>query len=212
MIRGIKRKFKKLWKRGRKPVFIVVGVIALALSALYTVYLSHMNATIDPKAYRPLLDLIARAESNGNYNAYFGNPGNTEADFTSMTIDEVLRWQKEYVKKGSPSSAVGRYQMLDTTLAGLVNRLGVNTTEKFDEVMQDRLAVALLEKRGAREFMRGQLSREEFAANLAKEWAGLPKVLGDNPQDSYYAGDGLNKSRVEVGEVLGVLERIDTSS
>ena len=76
--------------------------------------------------------------------------------------------------------------------------------------MQDQLAVALLEKRGAREYIDEKITREEFAASLAKEWAGLPKVTGENPEHSYYAGDGLNKSRVGVEEVLGVIDQVET--
>lgn len=166
----------------------------------------NKTAAIDPVAFAPLLHLIARAESNDNYNAYFGNSTNFEIDFTSMSIAEVLAWQAAYVQQGSPSSAVGRYQILDTTLAGLVRQLGIDTSQKFDRSMQDGLAIALLERRGAVRYVNEELTREEFAANLAQEWAALPKVLGDNPDQSYYASDGINRSRVEVSEVLNVIE------
>lgn len=87
-------------------------------------------------------------------------------------------------------TAVGRYQLISTTLAGLVQQLHIDVNQPFDETMQDELAVALLERRGVTEYVNNQIDGRQFAAELAKEWAGLPKVLGDKPEQSYYAGDG----------------------
>jgi muramidase (phage lysozyme) len=168
----------------------------------------HKNLTppkIDPAAYTPLLNTIAKGESRGNYNAYFGNAGNTTIRFTEMSVDDVLKWQEDFVRKGSVSSAVGKYQIIRPTLAGLVKQLGIDTRTHFDESQQDKLAIALLERRGAHAFVQNKLTREQFAANLAKEWAALPKVLGTNPKQSHYAGDGINKARVSVREVYKAL-------
>lgn len=175
---------------------------------VYTGYMQQRQFTIDPESYKPLLHVIAKAESNGNYNAYFGNASNRKIDFTAMPIAEVMSWQQQYVKQGSPSSAVGRYQFLDSTLAGLVNELRLDPRQPFDEPTQDKLAIALVERRGAKEYANEELSREEFAANLAKEWAGLPKIIGDNPHQSYYEGDSLNSARTSIDEVLQAIEPI----
>ena len=194
---------------GRDTTAFIAGAAVLAVGLLvYSGIMISQRPPVDPTAYAPLLNLIGRVESNDNYNAYFGSPANTGTDFTAMPIRDVLAWQAEYVRQGSPSSAVGRYQIINTTLDGLVRELKLDTNQKFDQPMQDRLAVALLERRGASAYLNDEISREEFAANLAKEWAALPKVLGDNAEDSYYASDGLNRSRVKVGEVLAVIQRI----
>ena len=74
--------------------------------------------------------------------------------------------------------------------------------------MQDHLAVALLERRGAVHYASSTISREEFAANLAKEWAGLPRIIGENLTASYYDGDGLNKSRAQIGDALHAIGMI----
>lgn len=174
----------------------------------YAIYMNNRHLTVDPASYRPLLQLIARAESKDNYNAYFGNASNIAVQFTSMTLDEVMQWQMNFVQDGSPSSAVGRYQIVSTTLAGLIQQLGINTNEKFNPAMQDRLAIALLERRGSEEYVNKQLSLDDFAANLAREWAALPKVIGENPSASYYAGDGLNKSLVSINQVQNAIEPI----
>lgn len=161
----------------------------------------NRHSDINPTAYVPLLNTIAKGESGGNYNAYFGNPANTAIRFTDMTIDEVLQWQAGYVAQGSVSNAVGKYQIVRPTLVGLVDQLKIDRGEKFDEALQDKLAIALLERRGAVEYVNDKLPREEFAANLAKEWAALPKMTGHDPHESYYAGDGINKSNITIGEV-----------
>ena len=74
--------------------------------------------------------------------------------------------------------------------------------------MQDKLAVALLERRGSKKYVNKELTPHEFAANLAKEWAALPKVIGDKPDESFYASDGLNKSHVSVAEIIQAIEPI----
>ena len=163
---------------------------------------------IDPAAYQPLLNTIAKGESNGNYNAHFGSPDNTKVRFTDMTVAEVMRWQEEYVRQGNASNAVGRYQFMGTTLAGLVRQLRINTEAKFDEALQDRLAIALMERRGSHAFVQGKITREQFAANLAMEWAALPRIIGDRPHESYYAGDGLNHARISADEVLDAIDRL----
>lgn len=171
-------------------------------------YLDNRRLVIDPASYAPLLHLIGKAESNDNYNAYFGNAGNTSIDFTNMSIADVLAWQANHVAQGNASSAVGRYQIIDTTLSGLVQRLGIDTKTKFDQKTQDTFAIALLERRGSVKYINEELTLDQFAANLAMEWAALPKVIGDKPGDSYYAADGLNKSRVSVDEVRKAIEPI----
>src|SRR5688500_6817427 len=171
-----------------------------------------MPARIDPAAYSSLLTTIAKGESNGNYNAYFGNAANTAIHFTEMSVDEVLQWQEEYVRQGSPSSAVGKYQIVRPTLTGLVSELGIDPKARFDEAMQDRMAIALLERRGALAYVEKELTREQFAANLAKEWAALPKVTGMSPEESYYAHDGLNESRISVDEVYKALAMLESKA
>lgn len=207
----LKRKFKQgVRRRLRDRKFIsVFGVILLCASIVsYAVYMDTRRRTVDPTTYRPLLNLIADVESKGNYNAHFGNPGNTATVFTKMTIEEVQQWQAKFISQGNASSAVGRYQFIDTTLSGLVEQLDISSKQKFDQNTQDTLAIALLERRGSEKYVNDELTSEQFAANLAMEWAALPKILGENPNNSYYDGDGLNKSLVSPREVLQAINVI----
>lgn len=203
VIRSIKRRL-----RNRKIAATLLAVLFIVSIFTYTEYMQNRRLTADPATYSQLLHLIASVESKDNYNAYFGHADNTSINFTAMPIAEVMKWQSEYVRQGSPSSAVGRYQIMNTTLAGLVNELHLDTNQLFDQATQDKMAIALIERRGAEAYVNKELSREEFAANLAKEWAALPKVIGDNPAMSYYASDGLNKSLVSVDEILKVITLI----
>jgi conjugal transfer mating pair stabilization protein TraG len=195
------------WLQKRPAVFWIGLVFAAALIA-YTIGSMNQRLQVDPVSAKPLLDLIARVESKGNYNAYFGNAGNTSITFTEMSIADVLSWQEEFIAAGHPSSAVGRYQIISTTLKSLVQQLDIDINQPFNETMQDKMAVALLERRGAAEYVNNQIDGRQFAAELAKEWAALPKIIGDRPEQSYYAGDGLNKALVGVDEILRAVNAV----
>ena len=199
MTRRVRKVTRWLQKR---PAVFWIGIVFVAALIAYTIGSMNQRLQVDPVSAKPLLDLIARVESKGNYNAYFGNAGNTSIKFTEMSIADVLSWQEDFIAAGHPSSAVGRYQIISTTLKGLVQQLNIDTNQPFDEAMQDKMAIALLERRGATEYVNNQIDERQFAAELAKEWAALPRVVGDRPEQSYYAGDGLNRALVKVDEVL----------
>jgi muramidase (phage lysozyme) len=198
---------KKWWRSLELPAMLVGALVFSVGLPAYVIYMDQQSS--NTIAYAPLLQLIARAESGDNYNAYFDHAGKPTVDFASMSVAEVLAWQNAYVQQGSPSSAVGRYQIINTTLAGLVRQLHIDPAAKFGQPLQDRLAIALVDRRGARSYANHKITREQFAANLAKEWAALPRVVGERPGESYYASDGLNRSQVAVSEVLAVIEQAD---
>ncbi len=208
LYKTIKRRLKKQSKSFvsmlRKPrnllgVLVIGGVISLIL----------LNMQDTQKIYAAeLLNTIAKVESKDNYNAHFSNPANTSIQFTSMSVKDVLAWQKQFVEQGNPSSAVGRYQFISPTLRGLVQELKIDENVKFDEALQDMLAIALLERRGIRDYVNKKMSREAFAHSLSKEWAALPRAIGENPEQSYYAGDGLNKAQLPLDEMYKSIETV----
>ena len=157
------------------------------------------------KGGKPILDLIAKHESGGNYNIAYGGK---HVDLTKMTINEVRAWQKNYVARGSASSAVGRYQIIGKTLDGIVKKMGLSGNEKFDEAMQDKMALHLLDARGFQKFLGGQMDTKTFMKNLSMEWASLPKDLSGK---SYYHGDGLNKALTTASKVSGTLDATRTA-
>ena len=151
-----------------------------------------------------LLDLIGKHESHGDYNIVYGGK---HVNLTDMTVDQVLQWQRNYVNQGSPSSAAGKYQFIRGTLSSLKRELHLTGNEKFTPELQDRLATALLERRGYSDYLSGKISATKFMNNLSKEWASLPK---DHTGRSYYEGDGLNKALTSPQAVMAALSAVKT--
>lgn len=202
-IRTIKRKLRRLFTR--EGAFVTLSL--LILCAVITYGIMQSRIMINPAAYTPLLTVIAEGESRGNYNAYFGSVANRDIMFTTMSIGDVLEWQRSYVAQGSPSNAVGRYQIIQPTLEGLVRQLKLSNDTIFDEALQDKLAISLMEQRGSIDFIKGDISSKEYAHNLSKEWAALPRIIGDAPESSFYAGDGLNKSLITSAAILDAVQK-----
>ena len=149
-----------------------------------------------------LLNLIGRVESNGNYNVSWGGK---VANFTNMSVNQVLEWQRQFVNGGSPSSAVGKYQIIRKTLMGLKSRMGLNGNERFTPQLQDQMALELLKQRGLQSYLSGSLSESAFMLRIAQEWASFPR---DASGRSYYAGDGLNKALVSPNTVVATLRQV----
>ena len=161
------------------------------------------------KALKPLLELIGEVESKNNYNAYYRKPNNkNNPRLDAMTINQVLNWQDSYIASGSKSSAAGYYQIIRKTLRHLLNKMNIPSSTIFSAQLQDEMAVHLMKERGLDEFLAGNLALSSFANELAKIWASLPVVNGENKGKSYYAGDGLNKALVSVSAIVSKLEEV----
>ena len=103
-----------------------------------------------------ILDLIGYAEGTDKgrgynetlgYGAFTGGPQN----LTSMTLNEILALQKQMLAHPDNdfnSSAVGRYQIVSTTLRDLMKKMNLSGNELFSPGMQDQLASALYADRG----------------------------------------------------------------
>tara|TARA_R110000764_G_scaffold18106_7_gene49073 strand:- start:7120 stop:9264 length:2145 start_codon:yes stop_codon:yes gene_type:complete len=183
--------------------------------------LGSVSAVIQTAA-TPLLDFIGNKESEG-YDDISGLIKRSRYPLkalTQMTIQEVLDWQ-ESIDASQLSEASGRYQIMEDTLRGynndksagpgrpLYTRAGLSSSDMFDPINQDKMAIVLLEQRGLSRFMRDEITREQFANNLASEWASLPLVTGPNTGRSKYAGDSAgNKSLTTVQAFLAVIDSV----
>ncbi len=163
---------------------------------------THAKATVGH--VKPLLDLIAKAESQGSYDAHYGETNNTNPRFTQMSVDQVLAWQKDFVRSGKPSSAVGRYQIIRGTLKDLKAKMRLNGTETYDATLQDKMALALLNRRGLEGYLLRTITVDAFIDEIAKEWAGLPNTSGK----SHYDGDGQNSAQIKLAELKPVVEAL----
>ena len=124
---------------------------------------------------------------------------------TEMTVSEVMEWQQTNRAAGAESTAAGGFQIISGTLSDLKARLKLTGDEVFDEAMQKRMARALMEDAGLKDYLAGRLSPAAFGNGLAKIWAGLPELTGPNAGRSHYAGDGLNGATVSSAQFLAVL-------
>lgn len=170
-----------------------------------------MDKNVPPGA-AILLDFIGDIEAPKGYGTIYANKQNTlPKPLTSMTLDEVIASGPSWTR-AHKSSAAGRYQFMNATLKGLKKELGLRGSQTFDANLQDRLGLHLLKRRGYDSYMAGKLSATAFGKLLAQEWASLP-VLADTKGgqrdvkrgQSYYAGDGLNKSLVKPEKVEAII-------
>lgn len=152
-----------------------------------------------------LKGVIGQAESDaaGGYDAVVSNK-KTPKPPTEMTVGEVLQWQREELADPKNSgrvdvTAIGKYQIINKTLKGLVDSAGVSMSDKFDAETQDKLYMELLKGAGLNDYMNGTIRKDEFAHNISKVWAGLPKDEGGK---SYYGKDGFNKAHVSWDAVM----------
>lgn len=148
-----------------------------------------------------LLDLIGKGESDGNYNAVYGNPGNTR-DLSSYSLDDIIGHQQEARRRGIPSTAIGRYGFLYKTLRGLKAEMGLSGSEPFTPELQDKMGRMLLNRRGLQAYRAGRISKGTFALALSQEFASLPDPTTGR---SFYHGDKLNRSRVPRSAVYRAL-------
>jgi hypothetical protein len=155
-----------------------------------------------------LLDFIGSKEAPKGYDTVYANRmDRMPKPLTQMTMKEILdqgRWRT----KTFGSSACGRYQFMDATLRDLADELDLKAGDIFTPDYQDRLGLHLLRRRGYDKWIKGTLSDGAFMLNLAKEWASFPvpyTVKGGSRAvsrgQSFYAGDGLNKSLVSAEAV-----------
>lgn len=158
------------------------------------------NQAKTPVGARKILDYVAKFESGGDYNKMYGGKSNPE--LSNMSIADVMEFQKNN-GPALGSSAIGKYQFMRKTIEGLIAEGVISPTDKFDAATQEKMGMALLERRGYSKYKTGKLSAEEFANNVAAEWAGMPMANGK----SKYDGDGKNKSLVDRKDFLAQIEQ-----
>lgn len=136
-------------------------------------------------SHKDILSLIGAVESGGNYNATLDNGRWTGGaqNLTTMTLDQVRALQagmrtpenRALYGNGKGSSALGKYQIVGSTLESLIKELGLTGDRLFDEKTQDEMARALLRRRGG------------DVEGLRNEWAGLRNVDSTTIRNAYTA-------------------------
>ena len=144
-----------------------------------------------------ILGFVSKAEG-ADFNTLFGG---SKVILEEKTVAEVQQMQRAHGKK-TGSSATGAYQVMRKTLSDLIDQGVVDPDEPFTEDVQNRIGMALLERRGYADWKSGKLTTEQFADRLAQEWAALPLGSGK----SAHEGKMGNKARVPRAELVAMLE------
>jgi len=173
--------------------------------------------TTSPDAgdYKELLDMIAGKESTsaGGYIAYneggsnngysvigYSGPsdqGPIKRKLTDMTVAEIMQHQKD---KDPPIHAAGRYQIIGSTMDGLINRksygeTGVSPNDKFNASTQDKLGIALIKYR---------LKTGANVDNFISEWRGLKFENREKLQKAIDKAKGASTRRASKGAVQNI--------
>ena len=160
--------------------------------------------------WKPILELIAKAESvNGSYDSIY--PSSVKPGLSEMTIAEADAWQARTASSRG-SAAAGRYQFMD--ILNQAQAAGLTGSDKFSPSNQDKMAIALIEKKRGVTMDMVKDNPVEAAKRLSMEWAGLPVLSRTRGRSrtveagqSYYSGDGLNKATISTGELEGALKQ-----
>ena len=143
---------------------------------------------------RYFLELLGFAEGRDGYddvtNLALRSPSKA---ITSMTINEVLEYQRLLRRVGSRSSAMGRYQFVYKTLRYLTRIHDIDRTLLFDRQMQDRLTRLEMIRCG---FYEMDTDIGSLGNCLARVWAGLPLLTGKNRGRSRYWATGINRAQI----------------
>ena len=138
-----------------------------------------------------LRDIIALAEAGPmGYDAVqYGARIKPPAPPSEMTLAEILAWIT--ATPGQPH-AIGRYQIIPSTLKHLIEKEGLAPTLTYGPALQDRLADVLMTEAGLQVFLAGEMAQDTFMDRLARVWAGLPTASGQ----SYYHGHAGNRATI----------------
>lgn len=165
--------------------------------------------SFDPNRIRPetpiLSSLLERGESKafGGYTAYNQKVGDGykagKADFSQLTINDILAGQSR-----GQFFAVGKYQMIPTTLKAAKENLGLTGNEKFTPQMQEHIFANYLigDKRPAiRDYLNGKSDNLDAALlALSQEWSSVSTEY--DSMKSYYSKDKASISKREAANAL----------
>ena len=166
-----------------------------------------------------LFDIIASGE--GGYNSVNrGNAGDTPGgamsifgkDLTDMTVGEIMSLQAQ-----RKLYAVGKYQIIPSTMKDFVAKSDVETSDKFDAATQEKFKdyVINVKRPEVGRYIRGESDdRTAAAQGLAREFASVgaaraETISGFQPAergDTLYGGQGDNAASIDPSEIESALD------
>lgn len=147
------------------------------------------SASFAQAAAKGFLDLIGSAEGTDKGRGYnetlgFGKFTGGDQNLVVMTLDQIDQLQSSMLKhpdNNFNSSALGRYQIVQSTLRDQRKKLGLSGSDQFTPDLQDKVATALAKQRG------------NDVKGLRFEWEGLRRVDPATIQSAY--NNGMNAGK-----------------
>lgn len=165
--------------------------------------------------YSALGNIISKGE--GNYNSVNRglvngkNLGSFETDLSKMTINQILERNKLKTSDKNRMNAVGKYQIIASTMKEAKKAMKLTGNEKFTKEMQERIFKEFLvpKRKGLADYLNGgktSLDQAQYEASM--EWASIPVPKGyktktgkiSNGKVTYYDENGGNKAKKGQGE------------
>ena len=196
-----------------------------------------LTYTITQQEYQ-LLDLVAEKEEVKHApDVYMSmNPNTFDPVIPTLTLEQLEEFQTDRIRSVG-ASAAGRYQFIRKTLfgtstePGLVQNLGLPRNLVFNAVLQDYLALVLLQGASLERWQADQLTWDDFGAKtndsdaafqikLSRVWAAIPvpmnipaipvrdkngNIIGTRKVftgDSFYEGDAAGNSSGMAADVM----------
>jgi hypothetical protein len=200
-----------------KRAYNVGAAAAMQAKAGYDVARGTENTTAAPMgsiqrgargAGGTLGDLIAKGEGGyGSFNrGVAGDSRGATMDFSKMTVGEIMTAQA--LPKGDKDRlfAVGKYQVIPSTLKGAASAMGLTGKEQFTPELQERVfAEYLLDKKrpAIAGYIKGEHDNLGAAQRAgAREWA---SIADPSTGKSFYAGSAGNAASLSAGAFGGSL-------
>jgi hypothetical protein len=156
-----------------------------------------------------LASFVGGAETGGRYDAYNKDGGSGDPTLLQTNISDL----RSYMNRNHPNSsgAVGAYQFMPETAAGLATELGLDPTRtKFTPDVQKQLHMYHLNKLGYSDYVSGKMSKEEFGKNIAQQYRAVP-----DPRTGFTYSDSAasrNRAQVTNAQFLQALEASKTGA
>lgn len=179
-------------------------------------------------SYANLGRLIASGE--GDYNSVNRglvkgkNLGSFQTDLSKMTINQILARNKLKPGDKNRMNAVGKYQVIASTMKQAMKAMGLSGNEKFTPELQEKIFREFLipKRKGLNDYLKGgktSLDRAQYEA--AMEWASIPVPKGFKTQSgrisdgtvTYYDTNKGNRAKKgHGGKIRAELQNIRSAN
>jgi len=164
---------------------------------------------------RKLSDLISRGEgAYGSFNrGVAGDSHGAQIDFSEMTVAELQR--RQHLPRHHPDRlfAVGKYQVIPSTMDDAVRRLGIDPGARLTNDLQEHIFSNYLIRMKRPQIHAYVTSTPGVSLHKAQEAAAAEWASIADPDTgrSRYGGSGNNKASIAAAEVATALEAMRTN-